>query len=112
MRRSVLLFALFSVLLTACGGGAAESTTATETTTATAGSVDDDSATGEAPADDPGTTGQPDETVGGDEPSAEPRVTDFDGPLAADFSIDLNKTGMFTLSEEARPVYLVFWAEW
>ena len=29
-----------------------------------------------------------------------------------DFTIDLNATGTFTLSEEARPVYMVFWAEW
>lgn len=112
MRRMVLFFALFSILLAACGGGAAESTTATDATTAAAGSVVDDSVAGDAPADNPETTEQPDETAVGDETPAEPRVTDFDGPLAADFSIDLNKTGMFTLSEEARPVYLVFWAEW
>ncbi len=31
---------------------------------------------------------------------------------APDFTLELGDGGTFVLSEEARPVYLVFWAEW
>jgi hypothetical protein len=31
---------------------------------------------------------------------------------APDFTLGLGNGGTFVLSEEARPVYLVFWAEW
>jgi hypothetical protein len=33
-------------------------------------------------------------------------------PLAPDFSLVLADGATYTLSEEVRPVYLVFWAEW
>jgi hypothetical protein len=32
--------------------------------------------------------------------------------IAPDFTLGLGDGGTFVLSEEARPVYLVFWAEW
>ena len=35
-----------------------------------------------------------------------------DGPPAPDFTMTLNDGSTFTLSEEQKPVYLVFWAEW
>jgi len=37
-----------------------------------------------------------------------------EGPVAPDFTIALgeDRTETFTLSEEAKPVYMVFWAEW
>jgi hypothetical protein len=31
---------------------------------------------------------------------------------APDFTLELGEDGTFTLSEGAKPVYLVFWAEW
>lgn len=34
------------------------------------------------------------------------------GPPAPDFSLVLGDGGDFTLSDEQKPVYLVFWAEW
>jgi len=33
-------------------------------------------------------------------------------PVAPDFTLQLGDGGVYTLSEGARPVYLVFWAEW
>lgn len=33
-------------------------------------------------------------------------------PAAPDFTLELGNGGKFTLSEEARPVFMVFWAEW
>lgn len=35
-----------------------------------------------------------------------------DGPLAPDFTLALQPTGEFVLSQEVKPVYMVFWAEW
>lgn len=33
-------------------------------------------------------------------------------PVAPDFTLQLGDGGTYTLSEGAKPVYLVFWAEW
>lgn len=35
-----------------------------------------------------------------------------EGEPAPDFSLALGEGGTFTLSEETRPVFLLFWAEW
>lgn len=35
-----------------------------------------------------------------------------EAPAAPDFSLALGDGSTFTLSEEARPVFMVFWAEW
>lgn len=34
------------------------------------------------------------------------------GEPAPDFALELGNGGTFLLSEEARPVFMVFWAEW
>ncbi len=39
-------------------------------------------------------------------------TTTSDRELAPDFTLELGDGGSYTLSEGARPVYLVFWAEW
>ena len=41
-----------------------------------------------------------------------PAEPDHDRPLAPDFTLQLADGGEFTLSAGAKPVYLVFWAEW
>jgi hypothetical protein len=43
---------------------------------------------------------------------ADSPATTSDRPPAPDFTLALGDGGSFTLSEEARPVFLVFWAEW
>lgn len=54
----------------------------------------------------------------GAEPVAElspdaPAQQSSDGVTPApDFSLELGDGGTFTLSEETRPVFMVFWAEW
>ncbi|MEN8239056.1 MAG: hypothetical protein ABFR53_07640 [Actinomycetota bacterium] len=35
-----------------------------------------------------------------------------EGPAAPDFTMALQDGGTFTLSEQAKPVYMIFWAEW
>jgi cytochrome oxidase Cu insertion factor (SCO1/SenC/PrrC family) len=44
--------------------------------------------------------------------ATEQRVGAADGPAAADFTLALGDGSTFTLSEEQKPVYLIFWAEW
>lgn len=39
-------------------------------------------------------------------------TTTSDRPMAPDFTLELGDGGTYTLSEGAKPVYLVFWAEW
>ncbi len=41
-----------------------------------------------------------------------PPVPVPDGPPAPDFTLAMGDGTSFTLSEEARPVFMVFWAEW
>ena len=116
MRRIFLLLAAAAILLAACGGAATVSTTSEELSSdavpaTPAPSADDQSGGDETqttPADETAT----DATPAVDDEPVVARVTDFDGPAAADFTIALDKAGTFSLSEETRPVYLVFWAEW
>lgn len=89
------------ILLAACGGAPAATTvtTAAPATTAavttTAPTAPTSSATTVAPV---ATT-----TV--------PRIRP-DGRDAPDFTLALGEGGTFTLSEDHRPVFLLFWAEW
>ncbi len=61
-----------------------------------------------------GVTASPPSTEGSSSSSstsASSTVTEA-GDAAPDFTLGLGDGGTFVLSEEARPVYLVFWAEW
>jgi hypothetical protein len=63
-----------------------------------------------APAEDSSTTG---DSIGDSGASLVPNETiSPEGPAAPDFTIALGDGGSFTLSEEAKPVYMIFWAEW
>lgn len=53
----------------------------------------------------------PEESGTRDEATTTTRVEPAGDP-AADFTLALGEGGSFTLSEEPRPVLLVFWAEW
>lgn len=44
--------------------------------------------------------------------SATPEPTSPAGPPAPDFVLELSGGSVFVLSQEQKPVYLVFWAEW
>jgi hypothetical protein len=61
------------------------------------------------------TTSSPE--AGGEEsdeptPSTAAPAPAFDGPPAPDFELALADGSTFRLSDEQKPVYLVFWAEW
>lgn len=97
MRRLVLLAGL-CLTLAACsdivGGPATTVAEISAPTTADTTPVEDTTSTA------PATTTQP------------PGTTDSGRPVAPDFTLELGDGGVYTLSEGARPVYLVFWAEW
>lgn len=101
-----------ALVAAACGGSGAGSTTGP---TANVGTT---SAPNGSPADD-----QVDNAVwetpvvdSGDSASAETTSTTTrvrpDGRDAPDFALALGQGGEFRLSDEERPVYMVFWAEW
>jgi hypothetical protein len=102
LRRLALAGALATVIA-ACGGGeVAEAPAPAPATTAAGqtGSVASGSST------DP-TTGS---TAGSTDTTA--AQVDPDAVPAPDFTLALGGGGEFALSEEAKPVYMVFWAEW
>lgn len=98
MRRILFLLFALSLVVGACSDGESTSTTdgAAATTLPT-----DPGTTAPAEEDDPTTTTTPEATT-----------TLSDRPLAPDFTLELGDGGSYTLSEGAKPVYLVFWAEW
>ena len=48
-----------------------------------------------------------DDSVSDETPEPQP-----EGPVAPDFTLALEPSGEFVLSQEVKPVYMVFWAEW
>lgn len=71
---------------------------------------------GQAPATtqplDPGSTAGGDDGEVTSTTAPVDTTTLSDRPLAPDFTLELGDGGSYTLSEGAKPVYLVFWAEW
>ncbi|CAN5897422.1 hypothetical protein BH23ACT5_BH23ACT5_15840 [soil metagenome] len=78
------------------------------TVTGPSATVESSPGESEAPAPPEATTTRPD----GSATTAEP---DEDEPLAdaaPDFSLQLGDGGTFVLSQETKPIFMVFWAEW
>ena len=98
VKRTVLL-AVFALTVAACQTGA-------------------DSATSTSESQSPSTTGESTTTLGGDGETTtttggeETTTTASGRDVAPDFTLQLGDGGTYTLSEGAKPVYLVFWAEW
>lgn len=100
MSRILSLLAALSLVAGACSDGG-------EFAPTTSGPVPTTQAT------DPGTSA-PAENDGATTTTTAPdgTTTLSDRPLAPDFTLELGEGGSYTLSEGAKPVYLVFWAEW
>lgn len=93
------------LLVAACATDSIETTTppAPVETTATGGETTTTATGGE-------TTTAPSETA--TTSAADTTVATSGRPQAPDFTLELGEGGAYTLSEGARPVYMVFWAEW
>jgi hypothetical protein len=104
MRWRLLAIVVLSMIAVACGDGTSsqvDDDTGSNTTTAA------DAPTSTAPPTSSAST-----TGSSEEPSSTTTTVLDDRPIAPDFSLALGSGGTFVLSEESRPVYLVFWAEW
>lgn len=103
MKRSIALAPIVALLVAACGGGdpAAEAPSTTVATLSPAG-------TGTTSPSSPGSTVAGETTT----TTAATAPTTSDRPIAPDFTLALGDGGSFTLSDEQKPVYMVFWAEW
>lgn len=95
MRRLLTAIVVFGV---ACGGVAEVTTSDPVPPSSTTGATDPGT----------GTTGATNAPTTPPQPS----TTLSDRPLAPDFTLALGDGGAYTLSEGAKPVFMVFWAEW
>ncbi len=106
MARRTFLVALTTLALLGVACGAADQPAIDESapgTTAPATSADDASTV-------PTTTPAPEGTNA--ERASERPAPDPSREIAPDFSLQLAGGSTFVLSEETRPVFMVFWAEW
>ena len=104
--RKTALVSLIVLTLGACGSGvvtAGPGPSATEASSTEAPAVD-------APATDAPATPEATQPATA-EPSAAPAIPD-DAADAPDFTLLLGDGTTYTLSQDPKPVYLVFWAEW
>ena len=105
-RLSALLIG-FALVAAACGGGATDTATSTESSsTAGAGGS---APTTAVPSIEPETATTIEQT---DESAPERPAPDPNREIAPDFDLLLSDGSTFVLSEETRPVFMVFWAEW
>lgn len=88
---------MFLALVVACGGSATVGDTTGQTTT-TSAAVEGPTST-IVPGSSTTTTPGSNSTTSGRQ-------------IAPDFTLELGDGGQYVLSEGAKPVYLVFWAEW
>ena len=93
--KSLAISCVFAFVVAGCAGGSDTTGSTVDPTTTTESGGSTSTAAAETT-----TTG------------AEDTVTTSGRELAPDFTLELGDGGSYTLSDGARPVYLVFWAEW
>ena len=104
MRRIGLPLLVFALGAASCSGTEASSDTIVSTT-ATEGQVTTSTMEAETNGSETSTTAAATATTAATPPTV-------DGPPAPDFTLALADGTDFVLSEEQKPVYMVFWAEW
>lgn len=99
----------FAVLAAACSSVNADESadSGTESETAVSSSTSSSSAGGSSTGSTAPTRPADAPTSSSTEAKAAP-----DGPPAKDFTLALEPSGEFVLSQEVKPVFMVFWAEW
>ena len=104
--RTTAAIALFALVVAGCGDDAPQTaSTVTSSSSTTTSTVASTTTAGDttAPAATSSTTSEATTTT------TRPRPEGDDAP---DFTVELGEGGTFTLSEEQKPVYMIFWAEW
>ncbi len=108
-RLSALLIG-FALVAAACGGGATDTATPAESpSTSRAG---DSASTTVVPSTEPETPAVSEQTDETAQSATERPAPDPNREIAPDFDLLLSDGSTFVLSEETRPVFMVFWAEW
>ena len=94
--RNLALVCAFAFVVAGCAGGSETTESTLDPTTTTLSG-------------DPTSTSEAETTT---TTSAGETTTTSGRELAPDFTLELGEGGSYTLSEGAKPVYMVFWAEW
>lgn len=107
--RTWILTLVLAVLVAACGTGTSTNAD-TDVTEPTEAPVETTTTTSSGSPTTEATV--PGSSTGGTTTTTETSLPPLDGPAAPDFSLELSDGSTFLLSQESRPVYMVFWAEW
>lgn len=108
MKRILLVLAVLALVAAACSGSTVDPPADGDTASTVASSAPSDTVAQEQ-ASDATAPSNPDSAPATTSPAAEPPP---EGPPARDFTLALEPTGEFVLSQEVKPVYMIFWAEW
>ncbi len=116
-RGALAVAAVLALSACAADGGTEDSAGAEPTATTAAPGTSQTSPSTTAAPDTSQTSPSTSEAPEGDESPTSTTATSqpapqVEGPAAPDFTLTLADGSTFTLSEEQKPVYLVFWAEW
>jgi hypothetical protein len=108
MKRLLLVLATLALVASACSGSAVD-----ETIDASVAGDDTPAATtsSSSPAADSSDAPTATSTTDGTSSTADGNPPP-EGPAARDFTLALEPSGEFVLSQEVKPVYMIFWAEW
>lgn len=106
MRRVIITLSVALVLTVSACGGSTDRAQSAATTTSEATTTSTPSGTQAPPSGEPADTTT---TTIAEAPEEQP-----DGPVAPDFTLALgaDSAESFVLSQEVKPVFMVFWAEW
>ncbi|MDH3250935.1 MAG: hypothetical protein OEQ47_18340 [Acidimicrobiia bacterium] len=104
--RTVGLLVGLALVIAACGGGASENASPAEASTTTPNRHATPTTAVQSSQPDSSPTN---ETA---QPADERPAPDPNREIAPDFDLLLGDGSTFVLSEETRPVFMVFWAEW
>lgn len=107
MKRLFLVLAALALVASACAGSTVEESFSTVSGDDAPASTSSSSAESED-STDPTSASSPSD---GDTSTEEAKPLP-EGPAAPDFTLALEPSGEFVLSQEVKPVYMVFWAEW
>jgi len=106
--RKLLLVLAIGLVASACGGSPSSSDSSEATAAPTTAAVErTDPPSSQAP--DTEARSASEAPPVSEAPSVSPSFT---GPPAPDFDLALANGGTFSLTDEQKPTYVVFWAEW